>query len=141
MRTSASVRHYWKSVVLGLALGCGDGITEPSDIAGVYALQSVSGQSLPYTEPAGSAIRHIDRGEVGIRADGTWYWIIESRFIYSTGTIQNASDGRDGTFTMSGGDLVLTDIAFDFVQGTYPAHVDGKALTLTIDGRDYLFRR
>ena len=125
---------------LSLAAACGgdDGPAAPADqVAGTYTLRTVAGRQLPVTlvEEAGDKLELVS-GALTLNTDGKFAGTMTFR-ITEDGRVTTETDGGGGTYTVSGGSVVLT--AEDGERTT--ATRAGNSITFTDDGIPMVFTR
>lgn len=106
------------AVISVVAVACGDGLSPLRSVAGYYQLASVNGQPLPYLPPSIGLATPITRGDLVLRADGT--------FSHGLGGTIAFGLVVDGTYRLSARELVFEGMApIDDVV----AEVSGDSIT------------
>lgn len=124
-------------VALGLAAACGgDGVTDPFDVAGVYPLETVDGNRLPYTVSDASGSATLLSDVLTVRADGTWVEQYTIR-VTANGQTSTQSDSDAGTYSRTGSEYTFTSNGEVFYTGTH----SGRSFTLTDGGSTWVFSR
>ena len=138
---SRSVSRAVLVTLLVLAAGCAEG-TAPLQPEGVYQLQSVNDQPLPYTwtYPATSSSYTLRSQRITVRAGATWESASSHRYVYP-GLIRDETNSLDGgtyTFDAASGALVLGSTNSETVLvGT----VSGRRLTIMKEGDRLTYER
>ena len=115
--------------------------TSPETALGVYALQTISNQPLPYTfpgSPAGFA-KTVSSAFFKIEANGVWKHTQNGTNQSGGATSQYTSDVA-GTFTQSG-----NTFAFTYLEGSTPTTLsgtlNGTKLTVIIDAEAWVYSK
>ncbi len=108
-----------------LLAGCGDSPFTPEGVAGVYALVSVDGESLP----AGG----VSAGSLTLQAAGTY-------------GISITEEGGDpftgvGTYTLTGSNTIQFTSGGQDIFDDFTGTLDGNQITVTEDGTTLVFRK
>ncbi len=126
----ATSRRICLVVAFFIAQGCSsDDTTSPEAVVGVYALQTINDQPLPYTypgDPPGFRTT-VTSGSLRFESNGTWRY-------GEQGTREDSSNGlysedASGTYTQHGLTLTLTQSG----EGTYTASISGDRITLVLN--------
>jgi hypothetical protein len=135
-------RYRWAGLVLS-ALACSDP-SSPLSLAGTYALTTVDGSALPFSAAVADApgwTETTTNGEVGLRADGTWYLSVNSHVNFPSGQTQAVEDGDEGTFTTEGNAITFTCTRIDKGR-VFTGDVSGDgAVTVPWKSRTYRYQR
>lgn len=121
-----------------VVLSCSDTTTSPNSIVGTWRLQTVSGQSLPFTlEDDGVTKVELTGETVTLLATGRQTMVTSFR-VTEGGSVFLESIPAPGGYTVNGSTLLLT---FDNDDATYTAIVNGDTMTIDDIGLTFLYRR
>jgi len=117
-----------------LLTACGDTPFAPEGVAGVYTLESINGNPLPFAETAQST---IIAGSITLNADGT----VSTSFTTSVtldGTTTTDTQTFSGTFTL----VEPSTIRFAFTgEESLSGTLEGDRLTIIVDGDTQVYRK
>lgn len=110
----------------------------PEDVTGIWRLETVSGQSLPFLlEPNGTAKIELIGETVELLASGRQTMVTSFR-VTDGGTVFTENIPAPGNYTVNGSTLTLT---FDNDQDVYTATVNGDLMTMQDIGLTFVYRR
>jgi hypothetical protein len=130
----ATMRHsrlcLVSAALLTLGGGCGsDRVTQPEELEGEYALETVNGTALPYLKSESASERvEVASGSLTLRSDRTYSGEIVERWT-TGGNIQLFPETSAGTFTVSGSQLTFRENGSGL---TYHGTIDGDRLRATL---------
>jgi hypothetical protein len=123
------------SVLTLAACGTDTATDVRKSVTGTYALESVNGQPLPFTEDASAPGTQLTASELVARSDGTF----EQSFSRQTGSAL-ATTTVAGTYSV--GDQV---VAFTYAGNVMPSSLGsltpGGGLSMTVNGASFRYRR
>ena len=120
-----------------VVLSCRDA-AGPDDLLGIWRLQSVSGQSLPFVlEQDGTTKIELTGETVTLLPSGRQTMVTSFR-VREGGNVFTESVPATGNYTADGATLLLT---FDNDEDTYTALVDGDTMTIEDIGLTFVYRR
>jgi hypothetical protein len=132
------VRRSLVSLLLSVVvLSCKDS-TGPDDLLGVWRLETVSGQSLPFVLEQDGAFKVELTGETVTLQNAGRQTMVTSFRVTDGGIVSTESIPASGNFTVNGSTLVLT---FDNDPETYTAIVNGDLMTIEDIGLTFVYRR
>jgi hypothetical protein len=130
-------RSLMSLLLLGVGLSCKDA-SGPDDLVGIWRLETVSGQSLPFLLEQDGAFKVELTGEtVELLASGRQTMVTSFR-VTDGGVVTTESIPAPGNYTVNGSTLLLT---FDNDPETYTATVDGDLMTINDIGLTFVYRR
>jgi hypothetical protein len=110
----------------------------PEDLTGIWRLETVSGQSLPFLlEQDGSFKVELTGETVELLASGRQTTVTFFR-VTDGGIVTNESVPAPGNYTVNGSTLLFT---FDNDTDTYTAVVNGDLMTINDIGLTFVYRR
>lgn len=137
MRALAKVAAIGLLGVVVAACGDGNGINEPQEIAGTYALQSVNGEALPVVLFEGSGYRLEVTAATYVLASGGTFTNGATFRETEGGVATTSTETLTGQYTVSGSAVTFTDSDGDVIAGT----ISGNSLTFSEDGMTAVFVR
>lgn len=132
------------TLALAALVACGGESTAPSStFQGDYVLQTVNGQSLPYTWTFSATASYTLRGyRLSIVPPSSWLSAVSYTTTSGGQVIDRPNGGELGSFTFTPGSGFVSLLSQDqttFLTGTLSP--DGRTLTITEDGDVYLYKR
>ncbi len=126
---------YVRASVLGILLSAcsGDSPSEPGDISGVYALESVDGVGLPaivLDEPPDSRIE-VTSGVMELKADGSFRFASELRWIVTGLPQRNITREHIGTYSSNGTSFTFDPTNAD--EESFSGQLNRDLLTVLMD--------
>ena len=120
-----------------VVLSCKDA-AGPNDLVGMWRLQTVSGQPLPYVLEQNAVTKVELTGEtVELLASGRQTMVTSFR-VTDAGNVFLESIPAPGNYTVNGSTLLLT---FDNDEATYTAIVNGDTMRIDDMGLTFVYRR
>jgi hypothetical protein len=130
-------RSLMSLLLLVVGVSCKDA-AGPDDLTGIWRLERVSGQPLPFLLEQNGAFKVELTGEtVELLASGRQTMVTSFR-VTDGGVVTNESVPAPGNYTVNGSTLLLT---FDNDTDTYTAIVNGDLMTINDIGLTFVYRR
>ena len=124
-------------LLLVVGLSCKDA-SGPDDLLGIWRLETVSGQSLPFLLEQDGAFKVELTGEtVELLASGRQNMVTSFR-VTDGGVVTSESVPASGSYSVNGSTLLVT---FDNDTDTYTAIVNGDLMTIVDIGLTFVYRR
>jgi len=119
---------------------CGSDSTGPKtvNVVGVYQLQTVNGNALPYSETSGGTTTSITADQLSLNADETFSEITDYRVTDGVTTVTTQGAGI-GVYTSANGAVSFTQTSPN--ASTFSGSVSGNQLTIIEAGATFVFRR
>jgi hypothetical protein len=125
-----------------VVVACGADSTSPADsFRGDYVLQTINGQSLPYTWTfTGGNYYRLNSYRLTIIPGGSWISALDYAYTDQGAVVNRPNGGETGTFTYTPSSGFVSLISQDqttFFTGT----VSGAQMTITENGDVWVFKR
>ena len=132
------LRRSLLSLLLSVVVLSCDDATGPDDFLGIWRLETVSGQPLPFIlEQDGSRKVELTGETVTLLASGRQTMVTSFR-VTENGNVFTESIPAPGSYTINGSTLLLM---FDNDEDEYTAIVNGNTMTIDDIGLTFVYRR